>query len=159
MAIVDLVETMRERNDCKVLSPEGIPVVDLALPLDLKEFYGLCGGAELFKEADYTITIVPPDEFRRANPVIVGQDCSNDISFDWFVVGKSEGDYITIDLNDSRLGRCYDSFHETHGVVGECRILALTFESLLDQLLKGQGDYWYWLQDDFEFLGDAYDDV
>jgi hypothetical protein len=80
-----------------------------------------------------------------------------DISYDWFIIGKSSEQYITIDLNPDRLGRCYDSFWDRHGVPADCQIIAKSFTDLLQKLFDGNGDYWYWLKDDFTYIGDAYD--
>lgn len=157
MSMIELVEQLRTRNDCQVRPPAGIPSVDLPLPPDVEEFYRLSGGVTLFAEADYAITIVSPDEFVRANPVIVGEEAVYDISYDWFVVAKAGEQYITIDLNKSRSGRCYDSFWDRHGIAGESQVVATCFERLLEQLVEGRGAYWYWLQNDFQSLGDAYD--
>ncbi len=158
MAMADLVDQMRQRDDCQVLLPTGIPSVGLPLPSDVEEFYRLCGGIALFRGADYSIDIVAPSDFVRANPVIVGEDGADDMSYDWFVIAKAGEEYITIDLNESRSGRCYDSFWDRHGVAGECQVVATSFERLLEQLIEGHGAYWYWLEDDFTSLGDAYDE-
>lgn len=158
MAVTDLVTQLRTTNDCLVLPSAGIPSVGMLLPADVEEFYRLCGGATLYQGADYSIDIVPPDNFVRANPIIVGVDGEDDISFDWFIVARTGEQYITIDLNESRRGRCYDSFWDLHGVAGVCQVVATSFESLLEQLVNGRGAYWYWLQDGFQSLGDAYDE-
>lgn len=57
-----------------------------------------------------------------------------------------------------RLGRCYDSNWEIHGVAGSCPIIANSFTELLERLVMNNGKHWYWLQDDFTSLGDAYDE-
>jgi hypothetical protein len=36
--------------------------------------------------------------------------------------------------------------------------VATSFERLLEQLIESRGAYWYWLQDNFQSLGDAYDE-
>lgn len=54
---------------------------------------------------------------------------------------------VTIDCSADRLGRCYDSFWDSHGVAGSCSIVALSFTDLLQRLLDNNGDYWYWLGD------------
>jgi hypothetical protein len=158
MIIAHVVDQIRQLNNCEVLRPAGIPSVGLPLPADLEEFYRLCGGATLYQGSDYSIGIVSPNDFVRANPIIVGEDGEGDISFDWFIVGKADGQYITIDLDKARLGRCYDSFWDQHAVAGSCQIVANSFESLLEQLVNGRGSYWYWLQEGFPSLGDAYDE-
>ena len=77
------------------------------------------------------------------------------------IIGKdNEDNYISIDLAEKRLGRCYDSFGDRHGVVGECAVVARSFTELLSNLFYNQGDdYPYWLGADFEYIGDAYDDL
>lgn len=147
---------------CVVFPPQGIPTIDptLELPLDVHEFYEVCGGVTLFQHADYQVNIVPPQEFVLSNPVLVGERCEEDISSNWYLVANDgHGEYLTIDLDPSRLGRCYDSFHDRHGVVGESSIIALSFTDLLERLIKNKGQYWYWLQDDFASLGDAYEEL
>lgn len=36
-------------------------------------------------------------------------------------------------------------------------LIAHSFTDLLERLLKNQGNRWYWLEDHFQTLGDAYD--
>lgn len=62
-------------------------------------------------------------------------------------------------MSKNRLGYCYDSFWDRYGVVGEQPIIANSFTELLEQLFKGKGGYYYWLQDNFECIGDAYDNL
>ncbi len=157
MSISALIEQLKSLPNCQVTPPTGLPQSELTLPVDLQEFYRLTGGVRLFADADYAIDIVSPPQFARANPVIVGEDGEDDISFDWFIVAQAGEQYITIDLNPARLGRCYDSFWDRHGLQGETAIIALSFEELLQRLIQGHGDDWYWLQDHFSSLGDAYD--
>lgn len=162
MKVKDLIELVKKMNDCEVQPPNGYPVFcneEHHLPDDLKEFYTLCGGLGLFLESDYPIYIVSPQEFVLANPVIVGELCSEDISSEWYIIADDKnGQYITIDFASERLGRCYDSFWDRHGLVGNCPIIAHTFSEFLFHVIKNSGAYWYWLQDDYQSLGDAYDE-
>ncbi|EPZ37121.1 MULTISPECIES: SMI1/KNR4 family protein [Bacillales] len=161
MRIENLINKIKNLGDCVVYPPAGIPNVSTShiLPDDVYKFYELCGGALLFEKADYSILIVPPQDFQLANPIIVGELCEEDISSDWYICATDRnGEYITIDLNPGRLGRCYDSFYDRHGVVGECSIIATSFTDLLERLIENRGRHWYWLQEDFIPLGDAYDD-
>lgn len=145
--------------NCKVSSPLGVPSTDRRkLPPDIKRFYELCGGVQLFENKEYHCQIVPPNEFVLSNPVILGELVDEDISSNWFIVAHDgNGDYISIDLHPKRLGKCYDSFWDRHGVVGECSVVARSFPELLNQLVQNNGERWYWLKEDFESLGDAYD--
>ncbi|AFJ61907.1 conserved hypothetical protein, phage SPbeta [Bacillus velezensis YAU B9601-Y2] len=93
-----------------------------------------------------------------ANPVIVGELCEEDISSEWYIVcTDGKGEYLTIDLNEDRKGKCYDSFFDRHGIVGETQVIATSFTDLIQRLLENKGEHWYWLRDDFSTLGDAYD--
>lgn len=157
MKITNLVEQLKTTADCSVRSPMGQPETGMTLPTDVKHFYQLTGGAILFEHAEYPIEIISPAGFVRANPLIIGDEGEGDISFDWFVIAQSGEQYITIDLNHTRFGRCYDSFWDRHGLAGDCPVVATCFESLLEQLLKNGGRYWYWLEGSFNSLGDAYD--
>lgn len=161
--IEKLIEEVRTLKNCIVLPPTHRPFLsknEHKLPTDIEKFYEICGGIELYNTSDYSITIVPPDEFSLANPIIVGEMCEGDITADWFIIGiGSTSEYITIDLSSKRLGRCYDSYSDRHGVVGENSIIAYSFTELLKRLIANKGDYWYWLEDDFDSLGDAYDTI
>lgn len=162
MEIKELIEKIRNTPDCIVHAPCGLPLENqnIDLPNDLKEFYENCGGITLFANEEYGFTIVAPKEMVLANPIIVGELCEEDISSEWYIVCKNaENDYITIDLANERKGKCYDSFWDRHGVVGECAVVARNFTELLTQLYNNQGKSLFWLDEDFCYLGDAYDGV
>ena len=161
MNVKDFIELVKKMSDCDVYPPNGYPVLvhdKHHLPDDLKEFYTLCGGLGLFLESDNPIYMVSPQEFVQANPVIVGELCPDDISSEWYIIADDKnGQYITIDLSSERLGRCYDSFWDRHGLVGDCPIIARTFSELLLNIVINCGACWYWTRDDFQPFGDAYD--
>ncbi|MFK7823422.1 MAG: SMI1/KNR4 family protein [Oligoflexales bacterium] len=128
------------------------------IPQDLKQFFDRCGGAILFEGSDYEMEILSPQSIVPANPLIVGELCEKDISSSWYVIAKDcDGQYLTIDFNELRLGRCYESFTDSHGLVGDCPIIAKSFSDLIDQLLIAKGRYCYWTEKSFKSLGDAYD--
>jgi antitoxin YokJ len=157
-----IIERIANTAGCSVFPPTVKPTLDpkYRLPDDLKRFYELCGGAMLFQQNDYHALIVPPERVVPASPVIVGQRYEDDITASWHIIADDgNGDYLTIDLASERLGRCYDSFHETHGLVGDCPIIARSFSELLERLCENAGAYWYWLRPDFVPIGDAYDDA
>lgn len=162
MKVQSLISKVRTLSDCEVYPPSKVPQVveGCKIPIDLLEFYKVCGGLSLYMNSDYAIHIVSYKEFVLANPVIVGERCEYDVSSDWYIAARDNNeDYLTIDLNPSRLGRCYDSFWDRHGVPGECSIIATSFTDLLEKLINNKGNEWYWMQDDFKSLGDAYDGV
>lgn len=161
MDILKILDSIRKTPDCVVHSPCGLPSLadGVELPNDLKIFYENCGGISLFANKEYGFTIVSPEKMVLANPVIVGELCQEDISSKWYIICKdNENNYITIDLSKERWGRCYDSFWDRHGIVGECSIVAKNFTELLTQLFHNQGKSLYWLEDNFVYLGDAYDE-
>jgi len=122
-------------------------------------FYTQCGGIDLFANKPFGISLVSPSEFVKANPVIARVDGEGDISFDWFIVAKAGEQYVTMDLNPTRLGQCYDSFWDRHAVAGSCPVIAKSYAELLAQLLNGRGENWFWLAPDFQGYGDAYDAI
>lgn len=160
MNITMLIARIRNTADCVVLPPAGLPIVEqqYSLPDDVREFYTLCGGVRLFQQASYSTFIVPPTECALANPVIVGERYEDDISASWYIIAHDgKGDYITIDFDPERVGRCYDSFWDRHAVAGSCLIIAASFTDFVQRILAAQGAHWYWLYPDFVSLGDAYD--
>ncbi|MEK3910780.1 SMI1/KNR4 family protein [Paenibacillus sp. FSL H7-0331] len=162
MNIESLLTKLKAIPDCVVHSPSGLPILEegFLLPSDLTDFYKFCGGVNLFTKGDYSISIVSPSDFVLANQVIVGEKCEDDISSTWYTIAKDDnGDYLTIDLQIERLGKCYDSFWDRHGVIGDCPVIANSFIDLLKQLIENDGNRWYWLENDFVSLGDAYDVV
>lgn len=163
MAAVELEQLIRQiggTSGCEVMPPAGQPELPsgLALPDDLAAFYALCGGVVLYPGSDYSVRIVGPGEFGSANLAVLGETGFDDRSDLWFAVAVTpDSEYISIDLSPERLGRCYDSFHEVHGIVGESRVVATCFTDLLEHLLTGGGRRWFWLEPEFQDLGDAYD--
>ncbi len=162
LSIEELLKVLASREDCLVKEPCGQPRIDgdYELPVDVKKFYDRCGGVT-FKNSSFGFEIVQPDEVKPINPIIVGELCEDDISSKWYAICKdANNDYISIDLDDNRKGRCYDSFWDRHGVVGECAIVAFSFTELVTHLLYDQGSFQpYWLTKDFNYLGDAYDEM
>ncbi len=167
MKILELINTMRKTTNCLTLPPAGLPTASSShqLPTDLVEFYQQCGGCTLFVNSGYTVRIVSPSEFTLANPVIFKsfdpselEELKDDRSWNWYIIAETDpGDYLTIDLSPERLGRCYESFFDRHAVPGETPIIAFSFTDLLDRLLLNQGQHYYWLNPNFQPLGDAYD--
>lgn len=158
-----LIAQIEKVPDCRIYPAQGLPHVEskYGLPDDVSEFFALCGGIELFTEREYPYTIVTPVGFVRANPVIIREywyEWEDDISSTWHIIASDpDGQFLTIDLDPGRLGRCYDSFIGQHANPGDCPIIAESFSDLLSRLVENQGRYPYWLAPDFRSLGDAYD--
>nr|WP_146231097.1 SMI1/KNR4 family protein [Micromonospora sp. 4G51] len=102
--------------------------------------------------------ILSPDRVVPANIAILGEEFPDDRSSKWVTLAAlPNGDFISIDLDPDRLGHCYDSSHEVHGIVGSCAIVAMSFSRFFESVLNAEGGYWFWLEDGFSYLGDAYD--
>ena len=148
-------------TDCVVLPPQGIPSVfpHHILPDDVVEFYRQTGGIYLFYRSNYPISIVGPDEFVLSVPEICFCDPDQeDISANWYIIAKGpSSQYLSIDLKKERLGLCYDSYWDSFANPGDTPIIARSFSELLRRLYHNRGEYYYWLKDDFDEYGDAYD--
>lgn len=132
--------------------------VDYQLPADLRFYLENYDSVLLYENSEYPIRIVGLNDFKRASPVIIGEDIEDDISYNWFIIATGDNSqYITIDLAEGRLGRCYDSFWDRYGVAGEQPIIANSFTEFLQAIYENRGGYYYWLEDSFQPIGDAYD--
>ena len=157
----NLLNLIEHTSDCRLLAPSGLPTIEREhiFPDDLARFYALCGGAVIYESSAYCANISPPQDLVLANPVIAGVRGEYDITSSWYIVAylPNDGNYITIDLSNNRLGRCYDSSLGRHGNPVYCPVIAKSFLDLLANLHREGGNYWYWLEDGFAPLGDAYD--
>jgi hypothetical protein len=166
MALQQILSLLARHPAWHVLPPSGLPCVadGDVLPADIVEFYTYCGGAVLGQGAAYEARILPPQEWTLANVALLGMDATpgrrqepEDASWHWYrMVDCGNGDAITIDCRPSRNGWCYDSTHETYGVIGQMAIVAFSFGELLSQLCAHAGEQWYWLAASFPPKGDAY---
>ena len=160
-----ILKKIEKTSDCEALPPKRVPNVssDLCIPSDLIEFYTLCGGVKCYKHSNYTMDIVSPENFVLANPQILPDNWkeyvdNNDRSNYWYVIATADSELsISIDLNKDRIGRCYGSFWQVHAVPSDSAIVALSFTDLIENIFTNKGGYWFWLQDEFKSLGDAYD--
>jgi hypothetical protein len=153
-------KSIRSRSDCLVFPTAGLPNVAAGhrLPDDVADFYAECGGADLFVGKEFSVRICTPDRLVPSNLEIVGEQVPDDITSSWYVVARGgSGECLSIDLHPDRLGLCYDSFHEVHGVAGSSPVVARSFTELVRRLLAGDGGHWYWLEPGWSPLGDAYD--
>ncbi|MGE5720387.1 MAG: SMI1/KNR4 family protein [Nocardioidaceae bacterium] len=126
------------------------------LPEDLLAFYQAAGGLRLEQAGGAWTRVLGPAELLPSNPLIVGEQVSDDITASWYLIALTDnGDYLSIDLDPERLGRSYDSHHEIHGLAGECPVIALSFSELVERLLAARAAYW--TEESFQSYGDAYD--
>lgn len=161
--LAELINTIRLDSNCTVFAPTHIPDLPAGfrLPLDVIEFYNLCGGMEIYcANSNIGFRIMPADEVTQINPLIIGEVYEEDISFNWFAIAQDgNGNYISIDFSEGpKNGFCYDSSLECHGLVGNCAVVAKSFADLLNNLYKSRGLSIYWTEADFQYLGDAYDE-
>ena len=161
--LTELINSIRLDCNCTVYEPTHPPDISdrFELPMDVRQFYSLCGGMEIyFENSNFGFRILPADEVTQINPLIVGELCEEDISFNWFAIAQSgNGDYISIDFSKGKKnGFCYDSSIECHGLVDDCAIVSRNFTDLLNNLYKNRGVSIYWLEEKFQYLGDAYDE-
>jgi len=167
MTIIDVIQSASERTDITLFPPAGLPVLQAGhqLPDDLLQFYRRCGGMRIGK--GLALTILPPEQVSLANPLVLKdlsadqlRDISDDITWSWYAIARDDnGDYLSIDLDPGRNGRCYDSFWDCHGVPGSCPIIARSFTELLERLIQADppSGQPYWFSESFAVLGDAYD--
>lgn len=154
MKIEQILDKVRKDPECKVFPPAGLPALSVGhvLPPDLRAFYELCGGVELFGEEEYSARVVGPKELVSSNLDILGEPNPDDITDSWYIVARDTEDSLlqkmSIDLAPGRLGRCHDSFWDQYGASSP--VIARSFTELLERLYASRGDHWYWLQPGFE---------
>ncbi|CAM9100171.1 SMI1/KNR4 family protein [Acinetobacter bereziniae] len=167
MEILELIEIIKQDRNCEVYPAQPMQNLPQNIPDDVKIFYRETNGIKLFSHEDYSIEIVPSHQFIPINTYLFS-DASTDLELDhddnshqWFLIAKVDEmcQYISIDTAQGKLGQCYDSFLETHATIGDSPIIAQNFTELIYQLYLNKGQHWYWLQDDFQYLGDAYDPI
>ena len=131
----------------------------VALPADVRDFYERAGGAVLFSERVVAgpIRILGPGEVQRIDQVIIGEPFASGPFQWWFaIVEVGDRNYIAIDLSPEHLGLCYDAFRETFARPGYMNVIAGSFSDLLGRLLAHKVDTTYWLQEDFQPLGEGF---
>lgn len=159
--LVQLLDELVRREDCVLLPPAGPPAVQQGdlLPDDLRLFYERCGGGSVRTGHAYGLDLRPPRGLVPTNTVTVPLE-ELDISSHWYVVANGAGstiDLVSIDLHPDRVGLCYDSFWDVHASPGNCAVVATSFTDLLRRALSSRDESWWWTEEAFEGLGDAYD--
>ena len=166
MNVTELINLIKQDENCEVRPADKEFALPTNIPDDLKEFYELTDGIWLFEKKSFGINIVGRKDFiptsKRLYPAddIMWDELEGSVSNEWYLIAETEqlSQYISIDLTEERLGQCYDSFYEIHTLEGDSEIVAKNFTDLLKNLYANKGEHWYWLQEDFEKLGDAYDE-
>jgi antitoxin YokJ len=128
------------------------------LPSDLKEFYRRFKTVKLFTYAGgWIYRFVPVSEMQITGLDIYGKYYKNDGPNSWFTIcDVMDGNYIAIDLASKKNSQWnyIDCFHETYGILGECKVIAKSFEELLERCLHS-GNKLYYLEIGFQGYGDA----
>ncbi|HUI89744.1 MAG TPA: SMI1/KNR4 family protein [Anaerolineales bacterium] len=128
------------------------------LPSDLKEFYHQYKTVKLFTYAGGWIDrFVTVREMQITGLDIYGKHYKNDGPNSWFTIcDVMDGNYIAVDRASKKNGQwnLIDCFHETYGVPGECKVIAKSFEELLEHCLRS-GNKLYYLEKGSQGCGDA----
>jgi antitoxin YokJ len=165
--LTELLDRIARDPDCVIVPAVGQPAVDTshAMPEDVRMFYGLCGGLVIGRRSFYQARIVAPSEVLLASDIILGEfaavarvDEPEDPSWNWYIIAEVENsNHLSIDFGPTHKGRCYDSFWDIYGQVGNMPVIASSLTELLRRLYDHEGGHWYWLEPGFQALGDAYD--
>lgn len=154
----DLLDELLSRDDCVFRPPTRLPTLPdgLQLPADLAQFYTRFGGARLFGEpADPRYQIPLPEGFVQIGVAIYGEPTGEPVQRSWYALAHvQDGNFIAIDCHPSRLGYCYDAFHETIDDLSYCTVIARSFTELLERAAVAGEEAW-WLEDGFEGYGTA----
>jgi len=164
MMVSDLVALAVRRHDCVVAPPSGVPEVGFALPQDLVEFWTLCGGMT-FEDWIFPMTVVGPARFIAADLIVLGELADDPRTRAWYAIAEASesggAERAVIDLAPDQLGHCYNAFWDRYANPGYMEVVARSFTELLRRLLLWEPDEEdagpYWMDDDFEAPGDAYD--
>ncbi|WP_051153103.1 SMI1/KNR4 family protein [Lacrimispora indolis] len=127
MCIEEIIFEFKKHKNFEVKDPCGYPTLNNGhvLPDDMKEFYTICGGIVCYIEyGGFPIEILSPMDVKHVNPLLVGEEYEEAISSSWYLNADAEdGNYISIDCDPSRHGRCYESFEYSHAVTGNLPIM------------------------------------
>ena len=160
VTIDDILKKICENPECKIITHDSALSFDNVLPKDLLLYFEKYNEILFYPQSEYPIKIVGFTDLHPANPIIVGETIEDDITNSWYIIGYGENSqYITIDLSPDRFGWCYDSNWDRHGVPGSNPIIAHSFTELLYHTYKAKGKNYYWITNEFESKGDAYDNV
>lgn len=160
MDIETVIERMKVDENFMLQEPSGIPHIseNYVLPDEVIRFYTLCGGIECFVNGPaFPIRILSPGEVVNANLSLLGEEFEDDISSNWHLIADAyDGNYICLDCGRKHNGACIEGFEETYALRDDSPIIAKSFTEFLENLLKYAGDRFFWLEDEFEGYGDAY---
>src|SRR4051794_14483425 len=126
-SVDDILDELQERDDCIFRPATRLPALPdgLHLPPDLAAFYSRFSEAKLFGHpSDPRYHIPKPGEFVQIGIAIYGQPTAEPVQRSCFALAHvQDGNYIAIDCSMSRLGYCYDAFHETIDLPDYCKVI------------------------------------
>lgn len=154
----DILDDLQSRADCTFRPASQLPVLPdgLQLPPDLAAFYRRYSEAKLFGDpSDPRYHLSRPKKFVQIGLAIYGEPTPNPLQQSWFALAHvQDGNYIAIDCHPSRLGYCYDAFHETIDLLDYCNVITRSFTELMNRVAEA-GDEAWWLDKDFKGYGHA----
>jgi len=161
MKLKEIIHQLKISSNFIVNEPCGYPEIKdgYVLPDDIREFYSICGGIMCYTQyGGFPIEILKPSNVKLSNIALLGKHYEEDISSSWHLIADAlDGNFISVDFEPTRLGRCYESFAYSHAVANNCPMIALSFTELLYSIYKYTGDYFFWLDNPrFIGYGDAY---
>ena len=125
----------------------------------MQAFYALTDGATVHAGLPTELRIPTLAELQSTNALlyppgdVIWEELEDDISQHWLAIGLAPemSQYVSLDLAPERLGRCMDSFIDTHASPGDCAVIANSFADWLAQLLASPQP-WFWLRDDIPLI-------
>ncbi len=151
--IQKLVDIIQADSRCTLQPPcEAEALRASPLPDDLKAFYTLANGGELFAQTEYPWRIIPFESLLPHSQVFDPFDCDGRIISDSWVIFLEEPTHKTpyaIDLHEERFGSCYQVSRYDYP-----DILAQSFGEMLRMVLELQGSYPPWYANGYHYYGD-----
>jgi cell wall assembly regulator SMI1 len=157
--IEDLVKQIKEAHLWYPPPPNTAHIIEIfehesgyKMPNDMKEFYFLCGKADLH---DYGYSILPINELSNLEPLQFGEGENDYFPESWYAFCYlHDGDYAGIDLasEDGKRFNILDCYHDASEKIS---IVASSFSEFLLQVLNSTGNSPFWFEAGFMHLGIA----
>jgi hypothetical protein len=161
--IAQIISEAIRTSGCTVLPAIDLPAtpLNLQLPSDLRDFYELCGGLDMFPGTEQEWRFVNPNEVVRADPFILDKaytdrpevyDGKPSETLYLIAVAGVGPEFITIDFEPKRNGLCFDSYSGDHGTESS-KVIALSFTELLNKLFYWKQPGLFWENEFYGYLG------
>lgn len=120
----------------------------VSIPEELQQYFDLCGGLELFLDAEYPSTVYGPASFVQAHPVLLAPLTLSEIesniprsepSWNWHLIADAgtQNESVVVHVDGPHAGRCYSGFWETYPQ--DSPVLARSFATFLHALVMDEG--------------------